>query len=166
MTTLHTPLCDLLGIKYPIMLAGMGGVSGAALAAAVSNAGGLGILGATVWSPEDLDKEIRRTRELTDKPFGVDLLVPGNTLASEAEVKLPDPLPENVQRVIDTAQKDLGIDGWRPPKRRPTTMQLAREQMQVILEAKVPVFASGLGLPEWVVQVCKPAGVKIISLVG
>ena len=43
--TLHTKLCDLLGVKHPIMLAGMGGVSYAELAAAVSNAGGYGVLG-------------------------------------------------------------------------------------------------------------------------
>src|SRR3990172_8486087 len=98
-TSLRTPLCDALGIKYPIMLAGMGSVANADLAAAVSNAGGLGVLGGTAWDVDDLDKQIRRTRELTDKPFGVDLLVPMNTLGSEAEVRLPDPLPESVQQV-------------------------------------------------------------------
>lgn len=166
MTSLRTPLCDALGIKYPIMLAGMGSVANADLTAAVSNAGGLGVIGGTAWAPEDLDKEIRRTRELTDKPFGVDLLVPTNTLGTESEVQLPDPLPESVQQILNTAYRDLGMPGRQKPKRRPTTVQLAREQMQVILENKVPIFASGLGLSEWVVDLCKPAGVKIISLVG
>ncbi len=73
---LHTPVCDQLGIRYPIVLAGMGGLSLHRLVAAVSNAGGLGVLGGATLGPEELRAEIRRTRELTDRPFGVDLLAP------------------------------------------------------------------------------------------
>jgi len=73
---LHTDLCDLFGIEYPVVLAGMGGVSMAELAAAVSNAGGLGVLGAATLDAEALRREIRKTRSLTDKPFAVDLLAP------------------------------------------------------------------------------------------
>lgn len=72
--TLRTPLCDLLGIEHPILLAGMGGVSYAALAAAVSNAGGYGVLGMAGRSPEFIRDEMRKVRSLTDRPFGVDLL--------------------------------------------------------------------------------------------
>jgi len=73
---LHTPICDLLGIEYPVFLAGMGGVSLSKLVAAVSNAGGLGIMGAATLGPAELREEIRKTRDLTDKPFAVDLLAP------------------------------------------------------------------------------------------
>src|SRR5712672_816379 len=73
---LHTAICDYFGIKYPILLAGMGGVAMHKLVAAVSNAGGLGVIGAASLSPDQLRKEIRKTRELTDKPFAVDLLAP------------------------------------------------------------------------------------------
>src|SRR5215475_6496809 len=73
---LRTPLCDLFGIDVPIFLAGMGGVSMAPLVAAVSNAGGLGIMGAANLSPDDLRDEIRKTRALTSRPFAVDLLAP------------------------------------------------------------------------------------------
>jgi len=69
-----TRLTELLNIEYPIMLAGMGGVSYSALAAAVSNAGGFGTLGASTMSSEHMAAEIAATRELTDRPFGVDLL--------------------------------------------------------------------------------------------
>ena len=75
-TPLHTPICDRLGIEYPIFLAGMGGVSLSKLVAAVSNAGGLGIMGGATLDPETLRDEIRKTRDLTDKPFAVDLLAP------------------------------------------------------------------------------------------
>jgi enoyl-[acyl-carrier protein] reductase II len=72
--TLHTPLCDLLGVKHPIMLAGMGGVSYSELAAAVTNAGGYGVLGMAGRTPEFIRDEMRKVRKLTDGPFGVDLL--------------------------------------------------------------------------------------------
>src|SRR5574341_120394 len=73
---LQTPICDRLGIEYPVFLAGMGGVSLSRLVAAVSNAGGLGIMGAATLGPEQLREEIQKTRDLTDKPFAVDLLAP------------------------------------------------------------------------------------------
>ena len=73
---LHTPICDYFGIEYPIFLAGMGGVSTSAVTAAVSNAGGLGIIGGATMSVEMLRDEIKKTKELTDKPFAVDLLAP------------------------------------------------------------------------------------------
>jgi enoyl-[acyl-carrier protein] reductase II len=81
---LRTPLCDLLGIEHPIMLAGMGGVSYAELAAAVSNAGGYGVLGMAGRGPDFIRDEMRKVRRLTDKPFGVDLLAatPESLLAS------------------------------------------------------------------------------------
>ncbi len=72
--TIRTPLCDMLKIEYPIMLAGMGGVSYAELCAAVSNAGGFGTLGMAGRSHGEIKEEIRKVRDLTDKPFGVDLL--------------------------------------------------------------------------------------------
>jgi NAD(P)H-dependent flavin oxidoreductase YrpB (nitropropane dioxygenase family) len=70
---LHTPLCDLVGIKYPIVQTGMGYVAGPRLASATSNAGGLGILaGATMDLPQ-LTAAVREVKERTDKPFGVNL---------------------------------------------------------------------------------------------
>jgi enoyl-[acyl-carrier protein] reductase II len=72
--SLRTPLCDLLGIEHPIMLAGMGGVSYAELAAAVSNAGGYGVLGMAGRGPDFIRDQMRQVKTLTDRPFGVDLL--------------------------------------------------------------------------------------------
>lgn len=71
---LRTRLCDLLGIEYPIVAAPMGFVTGPELAAAVSNAGGFGILPFSGSPPMVLREWIRRLRALTDKPFGVNLL--------------------------------------------------------------------------------------------
>jgi len=72
--TITTRLTTLLGIAHPVMLAGMGGVSYAELCAAVSEAGGFGTLGMAGVRPEEIRRQMRRVRELTQKPFGVDLL--------------------------------------------------------------------------------------------
>ena len=64
--TLRSPICDSLKIDVPIVLAGMGGASTPALAAAVSNAGGLGVLGAAAVGPKALREMIEETRSLTD----------------------------------------------------------------------------------------------------
>jgi len=68
------PLCRLLGIRYPICQAGMYQVAYGPLAAAVSNAGGLGCIGSAYMAPERLREEIRIAKSETDKPFGVDIL--------------------------------------------------------------------------------------------
>jgi len=68
-------LTQLLGIKYPIIQGGMAGVSESNLVSAVSNAGGLGIIGSGFFSSSWLEEEIKKTRSLTDKPFGINLLM-------------------------------------------------------------------------------------------
>jgi enoyl-[acyl-carrier protein] reductase II len=84
---MHTRLTELLGVEYPVMLAGMGGVSYAPLAAAVSAAGGFGCLGASVMDDDRMVAEMSAVRDATDKPFGVDLLtaMPGG-LTRQAEL--------------------------------------------------------------------------------
>ena len=62
--TIHTPLCDLLGITHPILLAGMGGVSYAPLAAAVSNAGGYGVLGMAGTTPDFIADQMRQVARM------------------------------------------------------------------------------------------------------
>jgi len=68
---LHTPVCGLLGIDVPILQAGMSRYTTPQLVAAVSNAGGLGIIGGLGRTPDELRSEIRQVRELTSRPFGV-----------------------------------------------------------------------------------------------
>ncbi|MGO9342798.1 MAG: NAD(P)H-dependent flavin oxidoreductase [Acidimicrobiales bacterium] len=83
-------MTETLGIEHPVMLAGMGGVSYHRLVAAVSEAGGFGCLGASTMSPERMVTEIAAVRELTDRPFGVDLLT-----------AMPGDMASQVQLVID-----------------------------------------------------------------
>ena len=69
---MRTRLTEMLGIDHPVMLAGMGGVSYHELVAAVSEAGGIGTLGASTMRDHELPEEMRLVRERTKKPFGVD----------------------------------------------------------------------------------------------
>jgi enoyl-[acyl-carrier protein] reductase II len=95
----NTPLCQRLNIKYPVFQAGMGFVAHAELATAVSNAGGLGCLGSGSMTAQELKDQIRLCRDMTDRPFAVDILF--------AEVKADPNTREvvrytgNVQRLID-----------------------------------------------------------------
>lgn len=71
---LKTRITELFGIEYPIIQGAMAWVSFAPLVAAVSNAGGLGIIGSTIFSPDQMRDEINKVRELTDQPFGVNII--------------------------------------------------------------------------------------------
>src|SRR5215467_15942102 len=94
-----TPITRRLDIKYPIFQAGMGFVAHAEIASAVSNAGGLGCIGSGSMSARELSEQIHRCRDLTDRPFAVDILF--------AEVKADKNnatvvrYASNVQKLID-----------------------------------------------------------------
>jgi enoyl-[acyl-carrier protein] reductase II len=87
---MRTRLTELLDIEYPVMLAGMGGVSYSELVAAVSEAGGFGCLGASTMGDEKMVDEIAAVRAATNKPFGVDLLT-----------AMPGSLRDQVQMIIE-----------------------------------------------------------------
>ncbi|MBP0987310.1 MAG: nitronate monooxygenase, partial [Oscillospiraceae bacterium] len=79
-------LCDLLGVRYPLMQGGMAHISDARLAAAVSNGGGLGIISAASGNPEQVAAQIDEARALTDKPFGVNIMLRGNNIDEIAKL--------------------------------------------------------------------------------
>ncbi|MHB8985172.1 MAG: enoyl-[acyl-carrier-protein] reductase FabK [Eubacteriales bacterium] len=89
---IRTALCDLLGIKYPIIQGGMAWVSTAELAAAVSEAGGLGVLGSGAAPAEWLEEQIKRARSLTDKPFGVNVMLRSPFVEEVMAVLLKEPV--------------------------------------------------------------------------
>ena len=72
---IHTPICDLLGIRYPVLQGGMAWIADAQLAAAVSNAGGLGIISAMNAGGDWVREQINKAKSLTEKPFGVNIML-------------------------------------------------------------------------------------------
>ena len=105
--SLHTPLCDLLRIKFPIIQSGMGSVATPELAAKVSEAGGLGIIGATLIPPDELRRRIKRVRELTKKPFGVNFLLHEGIISPIDTRKIPDSLVLQVQQMLNSFRNRL-----------------------------------------------------------
>jgi NAD(P)H-dependent flavin oxidoreductase YrpB (nitropropane dioxygenase family) len=173
---LRTPLCDLLGIEVPIIQAGMGWdkegmTTPPALVAAVSNAGGLGCIGGSSIRPEVIRERIRAVRQLTDRPFGVDI-----TLPKMEEVRVPDPdevrveieekYPEHAS-FTDRLLVDLGL-APQPPDRKSwvKTPAATREQLKVILEEQVPILIIGLGDTAEVVPLAHARGIKVMALAG
>ena len=90
---INTPICDLLGIKYPIFQGGMAWISDAGLAAAVSNGGGLGIISAMNADARYLREQIKKARELTNKPFGVNIMLMSPFVDEVAAVAADERVP-------------------------------------------------------------------------
>ena len=104
---MKTRLTEMLGIRHPVVQGGMQWVGTAEMASAVSNAGGLGILtGLTQPTPEALCKEIDRCREMTDKPFGVNLTI--------LPTIKPVPYEEYAQAIVDSGIKIVETAGRNP----------------------------------------------------
>ena len=90
---IRTPICDLVGIKYPIFQGGMAWISDAKLAAAVSNGGGLGIISAMNADADYLRGQITQIRQLTDKPFGVNIMLMSPYAADVSQVVADEKVP-------------------------------------------------------------------------
>ncbi|KAJ3242233.1 hypothetical protein HDU77_010897 [Chytriomyces hyalinus] len=140
MTTITTPLTKLFGIKHPVILAGMNVAAGPELAAAVTNAGGLGVIGGIVgYTPAMLREQIAEIKEfLVDKsaPFGVDLLLP-----------------------------QVG-EGARKTNYDYTKGELP-ELIDVIIHEKCALFVSAVGVPpKWAVDKLHAAGIPVMNMIG
>ena len=173
---LHTRICELFGIEVPIVLAGMGEASTPRLAAAVSNAGGLGVLGAAACGPARLRRWIREVRERTERPFGVDTLLPASVRRGAAGAPgAPSPaalLPEYQQMARDFMEREQLAPAARPPRDDDAagpplfSREFFEAQMAVIVDERVPVYAAGLGDPgPWLPQLHRN-GTVVLSVVG
>jgi enoyl-[acyl-carrier protein] reductase II len=118
---MKTRITELLGIKHPIMLAGMAFVSLPKLVAAVSNAGGIGMLNSVVYTPDQMKDVIKEVKSLTDKPFGVN-----------ATLIFPN----------------------------------AKENIEVALEAKIPIINFALGKGDWIIKAVHEYGGKVLATVA
>src|ERR1700737_3021475 len=131
-------ITELLGIKHPIVQAGMHHVGYAELAAAVSNAGGLGIItGLTQATPELLLKEIGRCREMTDKPFGVNLTF-------LRAVNPPD-YPGYVKAIIDGGVKIVETAGNNPQKWLPALKEAGIKVIHKCTSVRHSLKAESIG---------------------
>ena len=180
---LKTRLCDMLGIDYPILSAGMGPTligekTGAPveLVVAVSEAGGLGVLGGSGYTVDELSEAIREIKNKTGRPFGVDLLLQkfldfeGGLGKSDAK-ELPlnqvlKTIPEAHRNWINKIKQEMGLPDVEITVRKNTTTMFPQESIQVCLEEKVPLFCAGLGNPGFMVADAHAAGMKVLGITG
>lgn len=130
-------LSTRLGIEHPIIQAPMaGGITTAELVAAVSNAGGLGSIGAAYTKPEDIVRLGRSVRQLTDRPFAINLFAPQPPPA--------DVDPSRMLAVLGRYHQEFGLAPPRPPT---SPFPSFDEQVDAVLETGAPIFSFTLGIP-------------------
>jgi NAD(P)H-dependent flavin oxidoreductase YrpB (nitropropane dioxygenase family) len=175
-------MCDLLDIEYPVLCAGMGSfffplpaVTGARLAAAVSEAGGMGVIGAGMMTLDELRRAIRDVREMTDKPFGVDLILPANIDEHTKQIEaLSDITYDAVKELMPKPQlgflaelkKELGIGDHPVALKTDLTTFRPKDAVDICLEERVPVFVAGLGDPAFMIDDAHAQGMVVMGLVG
>ncbi|MDP6708761.1 MAG: nitronate monooxygenase [Alphaproteobacteria bacterium] len=176
----RTELCDLLGIDYPIMLAAMApDVSDPTLVAAVSEAGGIGVLACADKSPDEIRELAAETRKLTDRPFGIDVALPikadalslnyREALAQadlpEAHVRLRDEFmaANGIPYVDDISAATPGLSSVAAFK---LGYEFGKRQVEAILDIAPALFVSALGDPSFMVADAHARGIKVMSVVG
>jgi nitronate monooxygenase len=165
MSQFRTDLCDLLGIEYPILQSGMGGVAGPDLVAEVCEAGGLGILAGLNLTPDALRAGIARIRSLTRRPFGVNLWFHRAIRPPADPSTIPDATIGPVQQVLNGFRARLSLPAVTT---RPDPLpDLVDAAFEVILDERVPVWSLGLGDPgPERVRRCHERGVKVVAMIA
>ena len=158
---LETELTLALGLEYPVIQAPMAAPMSAPittpeLVAAVSNAGGLGSLGAAYMSPAAIREAVRRVRALTNRPFAVNLFVPVPFETDPRQI-------ESSERLLKPYRRELGIEPAKPGLQT-RYLEDFDEQLAVVIEERVPVFSSTFGsLPSIQVERLKENGARVVG---
>ena len=143
---MKTRITELLGIEYPIIQGGMAWVAEYNLAAAVSNAGGFGIIGAASAPPEIVREQIRKCKELTDKPFGVNVM-------------LMNPNAEEVAKiVIEEGVKAVTTGAGNPAKYIPMWKEAGVKVMPVVASVAMAVMMERAGVDAIVAEGMESGG--------
>lgn len=150
-----TRFCELFGVTRPLIQAGMaGGITSPELVAAVSETGGLGTLAGAYVTPDALRQSIRAVKQLTDKPFSVNLLLFDEPDVTEVSGELVD--------WLNGLRQEVGLDSWSGE------LPLAKENLDecfaVIVEEQVPVFSCAFAPPGKYGKAAKQAGMKLIGM--
>ncbi|TLS50063.1 DUF561 domain-containing protein [Paenibacillus antri] len=151
----QTEITRMLDIRHPILQAPMaGGPTTPDLAAAVSNAGGLGSIGAGYLAPDRIRDTIREIRQRTDRPFGINLFVPEQPCTSEATIA-------EMNDFLNSFRVELGIAS-NPST--PKSAESFEDQIRILLEESVPVVSFTFGMPsEDVIQALKARGTTVLG---
>ncbi|MGE5719690.1 MAG: NAD(P)H-dependent flavin oxidoreductase [Nocardioidaceae bacterium] len=166
---MRTDLCDEFGIEYPIFAF----TPSEHVAAAVSRAGGLGVLGCVRFNDaEELEKTLAWMDENTDgKPYGVDVVMPMKVPTEGSAVDLESMIPEGHRRFVDDTLRKLGVPPLAEGEGREGVLgwlhSVARSHVEVALSHRPVLIANALGSPPTdVIDQAHAAGVKVAALAG
>lgn len=149
-------LCEMLGIKYPIIQAGMaGGATTPELVSAVSNAGGLGILAASRLTSTQLKDAIKTIKSKTKNPFGVNILLAPPEDGNKDFA--------STQRYLDSFRNDLGLSSGSSDISIPPPM--TSQYLEVVFNERVPVLSVGLGDPSNITEVTHSHNITVMAMV-
>ena len=164
---LHTPLCDKLGIEYPVVAF----THCKDVAVAVINSGGFAVLGEALHTPDEIAADIKWMRErIGGKPFGIDLVLPASMPAEKSVAELLAMIPQEQRDFEQHIKQKYNVPD---PKIAPNIhvwggldQKRAMDQLEVIFDERVPVFASGLGSPAFLLKRAHELGIQVWGLVG
>ncbi|WEN42838.1 Putative monooxygenase [Thauera sp. GDN1] len=164
---LHTQLCDKLGIEYPVVAF----THCKDVAVAVINAGGFAVLGEALHTPDQIAADIKWIRErIGGKPFGIDLVLPSSVPEEKTVDELLAMIPQEQRDFEQQIKRKYNVPD---PKVAPDIhhwggldQKRALDQLEVIFDERVPVFASGLGSPAFLLKRAHELGMQVWGLVG
>lgn len=157
---LRNRIAEMFRIKYPIIQAPMaGGITTAELVSAVSNSGGLGMIGAGYMTPESLRKSISEVRERTELNFGVNVFVPSTYEITEEKIELS-------KQAMVPVYESLSLDpnGMIEMPTFNCAIQSYEDQLQVIIDEQIPICSFTFGIPsKEIIQKLKDEGIVLIG---
>ena len=164
---LRTKLCDMLGIEFPIIAF----THCKDVVVAVVNAGAFAVLGEAMHTPDEIAAEIKWIRErVGGRPFGIDLVLPASAPPSGGLDELRAQIPESHLQFAQSIKERHNIPDPKGPvalhQWGGLSQEMARQQLDVVLEERIPVFTSGLGNPAFILEAAHARGMKVFGLVG
>ena len=164
---LRTKLCDLLDIELPIVCF----THCRQVAVAVTGAGGFAVLGEAMHTADEIAADIHWIRDrVAGRAFGIDLVLPSSAPRSGTPDELYAEIPERHRAFADGIKQKYGVpEPTGPVALRQwggLTQQMARRQIDVLLDERVPVIATGLGSPDFLFDAAHERGLAVFGLVG
>ncbi|KJC33427.1 nitronate monooxygenase [Bradyrhizobium sp. LTSP857] len=169
---MKSPICDMLGIEFPLLAFS----HCRDVVAAVSRAGGFGVLGATVHTPETLERELKWIDEHADgKPYGIDVLIPENiSTAGEKDVtwksleaRVPQAHRDYTRGLLKKYDIELTTTDVADNQPQPFDAKTALELLEVSFNHPIRLIANALGVPpKAMIEMGKKHGVPVAALVG
>ncbi|MBR0717431.1 nitronate monooxygenase [Bradyrhizobium liaoningense] len=169
---MKSPICEMLGIEFPLFAFS----HCRDVVAAVSRAGGFGVLGATVHTPDTLERELKWIDDLVDgKPYGVDVLIPENiSTAGEKDVtwksleaRVPQAHRDYTRNLLKKYDIDLTTTSVADNQPQPFDAKTALELLEVSFKHPIRLIANALGVPpKQMIEMGKKHGVPVAALVG